>query len=306
MEENKRIVVTGATGMIGISLVKYLLQQNCKVLAIVRDKKRANDIFLSHPNLEIIEYDLENLEKIELKEKYDVFYHIAWDGTRGEDRNNIDRQLKNIEYTIKALKIAKKLGCNTFIGTGSQAEYGRVEGKITPDTIAKPETAYGVAKLCAGQMSRILANQLEIKHIWTRILSVYGPFDSENTMIMSSIKEMLKHNSPEYTKAEQLWDYLYVEDAAKALYLIGQKGKNDSIYCIGSGKSLPLNMYINEIRNQIDPNIELMLGVKPYSANQVMNLCADISNLSKDTGFVPEIDFKKGIEKTIKWYKENK
>ena len=151
--------------------------------------------------MKIIESDLCDLNRIEIpKEHYDIFYHLAWEGTRGKDRENIEMQIKNISYTIDALKFAKKVGCKSFIGTGSQAEYGIVEGKIRPDTKTDPQTAYGIAKLCAGRLSRNLAKQLNMKHIWTRILSVYGPYDIENTMIMSSIIKMENNVSPEYTK----------------------------------------------------------------------------------------------------------
>ena len=57
------------------------------------------------------------------------------------------------------LKFFAKLGCYKFIGAGSQAEYGRVEGKLTALTLTFPENGYGIAKLCAGQMSRILCEQ---------------------------------------------------------------------------------------------------------------------------------------------------
>lgn len=155
-------------------------------------------------------------------------------------------------------------------------------------------------------MSRILANELNINHIWLRIFSIYGPFDNEKTMVMSSISQMLNNISPEYTKGEQLWDYLYSEDMARALYLICEKGKNNSVYCIGSGIAKPLNEYIKIIRDQINPNIELKLGAVPYQEKQVMYLCADISNLTEDTGFLPEISFEEGIKKTIKWYERGK
>ncbi len=300
----QRVIITGATGVIGRSLIEYLLKLDIEILAIVRkNSKRRLDIPINE-KLKILECDLDKLYSLEIKEKFDIFYHLAWDGTFGEERNDVDKQYKNVKYTLDAVKLSKKLGCEKFIGVGSQAEYGRVEGKISPKTPTNPENAYGIAKLSAGNLSRILANQLEIEHIWTRVLSVYGPYDRKETMIMSSIVSMLDGNSPEYTKAEQKWDYLYSEDIARALYLIAEKGKNNSIYCIGSGYQRPLLEYIEEIKNQINPNLELKIGAKEYSPNQVMNLCADISDLTKDTGFVPEISFEEGIKRTIKWYKE--
>ena len=72
---------------------------------------------------------------------------------------------------------------------------------MSASTPVFPENGYGIAKLCAGQMSRILCEQKQIEHIWTRILSIYGPYDGENTMIMSSIGKLLRGEKPALTKA---------------------------------------------------------------------------------------------------------
>ena len=303
----QKIVITGATGMIGTNLVKELVKKNKKVLAIVRpNSPKIKNI--KHPLVEIIQADLNELQNItSFPETYDTFFHLGWEGAFGNSRNVINMQMKNISYSLEAVKLAKKLGCNIFIGTGSQAEYGRIGKKIGQNTPINPETAYGIAKYCSGKMTKILADQLGMKHIWTRILSVYGPYDNESTLIMSSIREMIEnHQSPEYTKGEQLWDYLYVEDVARALYLIGEKGINGSTYCIGSGISKPLYQYIEEIRNQIDKKIPLKLGARKVPREQIINLRADISNLTKDTGFIPTTNFHEGIQKTIQWYRKNK
>ena len=88
---------------------------------------------------------------------------------------------------IVGLAPAKTARCQVFIGAGSQAEYGRVEGVLTAQTPCFPENGYGMAKLCAGQMSRVECQTLGMAHIWTRILSVYGPHDGPATMILSLI-----------------------------------------------------------------------------------------------------------------------
>ncbi len=300
----KKIVITGATSIMGMGLIQYLLDKDVEILTILRRNSSKNVFIPKNPKIKKMECNLDELHSINVLEKYNVFIHLAWDCKSIEERNDVDKQYRNVKYTLDAVKLAKKLGCEKFIGIGSQAEYGRVEGKISPKTPTNPENAYGIAKLSSGIFSRILANQLEIEHIWTRVFSIYGPYDRKETMIISSINSMLNGNSPEYTKAEQKWDYLYSEDVARALCLIAEKGKNNSIYCIGSGYQRPLREYIEEIKNQINPNLKLKIGAKEYSPNQVMNLCADISDLTRDTGFVPEISFEEGIKRTIKWYKE--
>ena len=154
-------------------------------------------------------------------------------------------------------------------------------------------------------MSRILCEQKGIRHIWTRILSIYGPYDNSNTMIMSTIRKILQGEAPSLTRGEQKWDYLYSADAARAFFLLAQKGMDGRTYCIGSGKTYPLISYIEQLRDYIDPKAPLGIGDIPYGAKQVMYLCADISKLEEDTGFQPIYTFDEGIRITVEWYKEH-
>jgi UDP-glucose 4-epimerase len=302
-----RVVITGATGMIGRALTKYLIEMGIEVYAICRPNSTKKSNIIKSDKVKILECDISDLYS--LKEKInlpcDALYHFAWTGTFGDSRNDVYLQNLNVKYTLDAVKLAKELGCKVFVGAGSQAEYGTISEKISPDTPVSPNNGYGIAKYTAGNLSRILARQLGIKHIWTRILSVYGPYDNGFTMVMSSINKLLKGEKPAYTKGEQLWDYLYCDDAAKAIYLMSEKGKNEAIYCLGSSNARLLKDYITVIRDNIDKSLPLGLGQVEYGPNQVMYLCADIKNLTEDTGFYPSVDFESGIKNTINWVKQN-
>ena len=304
----KKVVISGATGSIGMALISHLIKNNIEVLVLYRkDSLRSNRI-PKHPLIKKEVCSLSEMGEFKLKsdESYDIFYYFAWEGTFGDTRNDMYLQNQNIKFTLDAVHLAKRLGCHTFIGAGSQAEYGRIEGKLTPNTACFPENGYGIAKLCAGQMSRILCEQLGLRHIWTRILSVYGPMDNENSLTMSTIIKLINGAETHFTGGDQVWDFLYSEDAANAFYLLGKKGVNGETYCLGSGNTCLLKDAIKEIFRQINPNAKTGIGDYPYQPNQVMFLCADIESLTRDTGFVPMISFKDGIDKTIKWYKENK
>lgn len=94
-----------------------------------------------------------------------------------------------------------------------------------------------------------------------------------------------------------MWDYLYSADAGYAMYLLGEKGVSGKTYCIGGGTARPLREYIEAIRDAAAPGAEIGFGEIPYQEKQVMYLCADISDLEKDTGFAPRVTFAEGIEK---------
>lgn len=306
----KSAIITGASGMLGQALIRCLCQQDIEILAVVRPGSIRNEVLNNNEKVEVIECDLSELLSIKdkVKRSYDAFFHFGWSGTFGQSRNNLYGQNDNVKYTLDAVELAHALNCQVFLGAGSQAEYGRVENKKLYSGLPTfPETGYGIAKLCAGQMSRLMCKEYGIRHIWTRILSVYGPGDKAHTMVMSGILSMLKGEKPKYTKGEQMWDYLYCDDAARAFYLAAEKGKDGSVYCIGSGQVKPLKLYIEQIRDVVNPQMELTFGEVPYYDKQVMYLCADISELTDDTGFLPEVTFEDGIKRTVEWCKgENK
>jgi len=301
----KRVVITGATSMIGISVLNACIENGVEVLAVVR----RNSINLKRipisDLIEVIECDLDEFHSFPVDKyidrKFDVFYHFAWENTAKQYRDDAILQNSNILYTLEAVKLSSKLGCHTFIGAGSQAEYGRVENIISPNTSINPDTAYGVAKYAAGKLSSILCKSIGLRHIWGRIFSVYGIYDNKDTMIMYAVNRMLRREETEFTMCEQSWDYLYSKDAGMAFYLMGTKGKDGSVYCVGSGKTQLLYEYINNICDLIDQENSSGIGKKAYNENQVMHLCANISTLTEDTGFLPRYSFEEGITETIQW-----
>jgi len=296
----KKVVITGANSMLGISLTNYLVSQGTKVLLLVREEHIKPNSIISSPLITIVDCAMSDYSTLNLPyNDFDSFIHLAWSSTTGEGRNNAEVQEANIKYTLDAVRLASRLGCKMFLGAGSQAEYGIKVGKLKADDYVQPVIAYGVSKFAAGKLSLILANQLGIRHCWARILSVYGPYDGPDTLINYVIKCMRNNEMPILTPCEQKWDYLYVDDAARALSMIVDKGANGKIYPIGSGKTHFLKEYINLIRDIVNPKFVIKFGLKPYNLNQVMYLCADIKELCDDVGFYPKIDFVTGINNII-------
>lgn len=294
----KRVVITGATGTIGTALIKDLIENNIEVLVICRESSSRNSNIPNHGLITKAFCSLDKLSSFSnpTNLNYDVFYHFAWEGTFGDSRNDVDLQYFNVKYALDAVKLAARLGCHTFIGAGSQAEYGRCNEKLNATTPVAPENGYGIAKLSAGLMTRELAHQLGLRHIWVRILSVFGPNDGPNTLVMSTIRMLKNGEMPQVTKGEQMWDYLFSEDAAKAFRYIGLYGKDGKVYPLGSGKDRLLSDYIKIIRDVVNPDAEIAFGAVPYNEKQTMYLCADISELVFDTGWSPKTEFRKGIQ----------
>lgn len=307
----KNALVTGGTGVSGVALIRYLLNKGIEITALIRPNSTRRIYLPNHPKLHITECEMSEYrnitETLKKEKRYNAFFHLAWDGStaydKSEIRDNMQMQNQNVRYMIDAVELCHALDCPVFIATGSQAEYGSKEQKITETTSTTPENGYGYAKLCAGGMTRILCSKYGIKHIWARLFSVYGPYDGTNSLIYTSILKILQGEPQKYTKGEQIWDYLFSLDAAKALYLLAEKGKAGETYCVANGKAQALADYIKVIHKVITPNSTPVLGEIPYTKKQVMSLQADISKLVQDTGFMPEYTFEQGIIEVVQWSK---
>lgn len=301
----KKAVITGPTGAIGMALIQCLADNGIDVVAVVRPGSARADRIRESEHVSVVYCDMKELDRLPslIEGGADVFYHFAWDGTFGDSRNNMYLQNNNVKYALDAVDAAYELGCKTFIGAGSQAEYGRYEGDLNASVPAFPENGYGIAKLCAGQMTRIACQQKGIRHIWTRILSIYGPYDGDKTMVSSTIIKLMNSEKPSCTKGEQMWDYLYSKDAARAFMMLADGGVDGRVYCLGGGIARPLKDYINLIRDAVGNDVEIGFGDIPYSDKQVMHLCADIKELTKDTGFTPIYTFEQGIGETVGWWR---
>lgn len=301
----KNVIVTGASGMIGATMIRQMLGDGLSVTGIIRPGSPKKHNLPEHKNLKIIECDINHL--LSLKGKigigFDTFYHFAWDGTYGDRRDDAFLQEQNIKNTLEAVELARLTGCGVFVGAGSQAEFGHVSGKITDQKAKNPVTGYGIAKYTAGKLSKIHCERYGIRQSWGRIVSTYGPKDNTYTMIMSSIIGMVKGERLAFTKGDQVWDYVFSEDCANAFYLIGKSGKHGRAYTIGSGKTRRLKEFIQVMRDTVNPSLEIGLGERDYYPNQVMELFADISELTEDTGYLPQIEFEEGIKKTVDWYR---
>ncbi len=295
----QNIIVTGATGCVGSAVVRQAIAQGMSVTCMVHKGSQRVSNLLQSEQVHVIECNLSDYYSLELEGQYDTFIHLSWERTYGASRDDADIQTRNIQYTLDAVKLAHRCGCKVFVGAGSQAEYGVQSQNLTPNLPVSPESGYGIAKFAAGKLSAMLCKSLGVRHNWVRILSVYGPNDGENTLISYAIRELKAGRSPELTKCEQIWDYLYADDAGDAILSVAANGVDGKTYPLGSGQGRKLSEYIEEIRQIINPSVKVQYGVKDYYPHQPMHLVADISELTNDTGWQPRTSFEEGIRSFV-------
>lgn len=301
-EHRRTVAITGATGTLGIALIQECVKHDMPVIAFVHRGSPNEKRIPVHPLLKKVSCSLDEMEQLDVSDlQADIFIHLAWGSTNRQVRNQLKPQVDNIRYALDSVELADRMGCSVYVGAGSQAEYGNTEELLNENTATYPKTAYGMAKLCTGQMTRLECKKRGIRHIWPRILSTYGPYTQDTTILNYSIRCMLKGEVPQLTKCEQIWDFLYVEDAARALLMLAEYGRDGEVYCVSSGQSKTLREYLEITRSQVAPEAKIGFGALPYGEDTVMCLRGDIAKLTRDTGFAPRISFEEGIAKTIEW-----
>jgi len=304
----KSAIITGPTGPIGRKLISLLANQGVRLLLVSHAASGRNGALAARFGGNLLTCGLQGLGSIMPQERFDAFFHLGWLGAENrETRNDALKQGKNIRYTLDAVELAARSGCKVFVGAGSQAEYGLLpdDGIVRIDTPVAPVEAYGVAKYSAGRLSARLCGTLGIRHCWGRILSVYGEGDRETTLIMYAINCLLRGEKTKFTPCEQLWDYLYTGDCAKALWAMALAGTDGTAYPLGSGEQRPLKDYLEQIRQAVNPDATMGYGAHPYPQGQVMRMRADMGPLQEDTGFRPETDFQSGIQALLEWKKHS-
>lgn len=297
----RRAVVTGPTGAVGCALIDELLAHDVRVVAVCRpcSPRRAN--LPQDDRVEIVECSLDDMASLpeRVAGTADAFFHLAWDGTYGTARQDWGLQASNVAHACEAVHAAHRLGCSVFVGAGSQSEFGHVEGVMSPDAPCDPDNGYGAAKLAACVMSRAMCAHLGMRQEWCRILSLFGPGDGDHPLTSQVIDGLLRGEHVACTAGDQVWDYIYSKDAARAFRLVAERGRHGSVYCLGSGRPRRLREYIEAIAEAIGGSGTVGFGERAYYPNQVMHLEADISNLVADTGFRPKYSFEQGIRETI-------
>ena len=297
----KKAVVTGATGFIGQWLVAELVRNHVEVIALVRPGN-PQPITLPHQGLHCVPCDIQKkddilnaLQGLEI----DVFYHLAWLGMN--QVGDAELQIENILSIMRILDAMAEMNISTFVGAGSFGELEVTAEMHRPRKMDNPYYLYKAAKLAAHAMAKAKADIHGIRFLWPIITNAYGPGEKNQRLVQRTIRMLMNGQSPAFSSGEQIYDFVYVSDAAKAFYLLGEHGIGDERYIIGSGRARKLKLFFSELGEAINPAVSLQFDTLGYAAVDVPAEDFSIQTLVRDTGFQARISFAEGVRKTAQW-----
>lgn len=299
-----KVIITGADGFVGSNTVQYFLSQGVEVLALdIREKPRCLQIC---DGLTYKQCDISNIESmidIVHHDYYDTFIHFAWAGSSGSERKDYNLQIENALNTVECMKVAKKLGCSRFVCAGSIMEY-EVETVIHAQG-SKPgmNYIYGMGKHIAHCMCKSVAVEIGIELIWPVITNAYGIGELSPRFVNTTLRKIINGETLQFTSAIQNYDFVYITDVAKAIYLIAKNGKPFYEYIIGSGNARPLKEFILEMQRECAPYAVPFFGDIPFTGIDMPLSTFDTSITEKECYFKAEVSFAEGTRKTMEWLK---
>ena len=327
----RNILITGGAGFIGSHVVRLFVKKypeyhivNLDKLTYAGNLANLKDVE-AEPNYTFIKGDICDYERmVDLFREYEIdgVIHLAAE-------SHVDRSIKepftfaqtNVMGTLSLLQAAKVCWDGNYEGKlfyhiSTDEVYGALEfdGKLfTEQTPYNPHSPYSAAKASSDHFVRAYHDTYGMPTIVTNCSNNYGPYQFPEKLIPLFINNIRKGKPlPVYGKGENVRDWLYVEDHARAIDLIFHEGKVAETYNIGGfneWRNIDLIKVLVKSVDRLLGNAEgHSLGLITYVTDRPghdARYAIDSSKLKEELGWEPSLQFEEGIEKTVKWYLEN-
>jgi UDP-glucose 4-epimerase len=294
----QRIFVTGAGGFLGAATVRAALAAGHEVVALARNSTERLTA-ISEP-LTLVKGDVADRARMAAlfdEHRPGVVVHAAWSGLAGGERH-ATAQFAQVETCWRLAETAAAAGVRKFVGIGSQDEYGSISGRISETCAPRPTSHYGAAKAAAAILSAEVCRAAGLDFAWLRLFAIYGPDDAEHWLIPSITRQLVSGVRPRTTEGTQLWDYLYIDDAARGVVAAGVTAAQ-GVFNLSSGSAVAVREIVTLLRDYAAPEMELTFGEIPFRANQIMHLEGANERLMEATGWTPQIPLRDGLSRTV-------
>ena len=296
----KKVIITGANGFIGSSLIKKMVANNVEVVAVditfAGDRLPATDLITKiEPGV-----DAALADKIPAGE-YDAFYHLAWRGVNGAEKADPTVQLANIQMAVDCANICKKLSVKKYLCAGTVAENATFSLSNLQQTSGG--MMYGVAKHACRLIVEDYCKNIGQNFVWMQFSNIYGVGNKTGNLVSYTLGELMAGKEATFSPALQPYDFIYVEDLIEAVYRLGANETKKAFYYIGSGSPRILKNYLLRIGELVGYADKVGIGIRPddgikYSMDMFCN-----KDLVEAVGEYVSTDFDNGINKTIAWLK---
>ena len=326
----KKILITGGAGFIGSHLVRLFVNKypdyqivNLDKLTYAGNLNNLRDVE-NAPNYEFVKGDI-----VDAKFIYDLFEQHQFDGVvHLAAESHVDRSITNpnefimtnIVGTANLLNAANRIWADNqdgkrFYHVSTDEDYGSLgeTGFFLEDTPYDPKSPYSASKASSDHLVRAYHNTYKLPVIISNCSNNYGSFQFPEKLIPLFIHN-IKNNKPlpVYGKGENIRDWLWVEDHARAIDVIFHGGKDGDTYNIGGHNEWTNIDLIKLMCKIVDQKLgrpegdsEKLITYVKDRAGHDLRYAIDSTKLQNELGWTPSLQFAEGLEKTVEWYLDN-
>lgn len=329
-----KILITGGAGFIGSHVVRLFVNKysnyeihNLDKLTYAGNLANLKDIE-QKSNYKFIKADLVDAETINVlfeKEQYDAVIHLAAESHVDRSITNpLEFVMTNVIGTVNLLNAAKTAWKNKHSDNISQYRFYHIStdevygalgdtGMFTEETPYDPHSPYSASKASSDHFVRAYHDTYGINAVISNCSNNYGSHHFPEKLIPLSINNIKNNKSiPIYGKGENVRDWLWVEDHARAIDVIFHNAKAGNTYNIGGHnewKNLDLIHLLCKIMdrklNRAEGESAKLITYVTDRAGHDLRYAIDSSKLQRELGWQPSLQFEEGLEKTVDWYLAN-
>ena len=327
----KKILITGGAGFIGSHLVRLFVNKyknyhvvNLDSLTYAGNLENLRDIE-NEANYSFVKGDIVDgnfINDVFVEHQFEVVIHLAAE-------SHVDRSITdplefiqtNVVGTVNLLNASKNIWKNIFEGklfyhVSTDEVYGSLDkgGFFLENTPYDPQSPYSASKASSDHFVRAYKNTYDLPIVISNCSNNYGPNQFPEKLVPLFINNILNEKPlPVYGKGENVRDWLYVVDHARAIDVVFHKGNQGETYNIGGFNEWKNLDLIKVLCKTVDSKIgrsegtseELITYVKDRAGHD-LRYAIDASKIMNELGWEPSLQFEEGISKTVDWYLENK
>ncbi len=295
-----KIFVTGGTGFVGKPVLDLLVHRGHEILVLTRSPEVGYDFNLK--NLNYVNGDLRDVPAVRaaMKDfKPQALVHLAWEGLPDY---GIPMCRQNLEYGVSLFSLAVESGCSCVLSVGSCWEYAGRKGMLSEDEQLDSTKLFPVVKSALRLIGEAIALENQIRFYWLRLFFVYGSEQRSTSLIPSIIQSLDAGRVPKIQNPDDRLDFVFVEDVAQAVAAVLERQPENSVYNIGSGRSIAVNDIVRIIHGMLNKPFEEN-GRKESKAIANEDFWADISRIQRDVGWKPDRGIESGIKSILETLK---
>ncbi|MGA3288662.1 MAG: GDP-mannose 4,6-dehydratase [Candidatus Bathyarchaeia archaeon] len=313
--QDKKILITGGLGFVGVNLVKKLLAMDIEptIMDFTSDLRSIDKHYIPFDldSLPFYNIDIRQSEKVVAIVQNispDFVIHLA--GMTNLEKTFEKAELAidiNLKGSLAILKGSKKTNLNNFVFLSTSDIYGGINPPFREDQLAQPASPYSASKAATEMFLIMFYNVYKIPVTILRSFNLYGKYQPPERVIPFIIKKLLNNEEVPLTKGEQKREFNYVDDLLDAiLRSLFFKNSQGKILNIGSGLSISIKEIAMCIAKKIGKVDKLKIGALQYRENEIWDMYCDNSLARNILNWEPKVSLDEGLEKTIEWYRSIK